>query len=862
MNITEKLAQEFGLRLTAVEQTIALIDEGNTIPFIARYRKEMTGGLSDVVLRDIDVRLKYLRGLEERKEEVKKLIDEQGKLTPELAEAIEKAEILQRVEDLYKPFKQKKNTRASKAKEKGLEPLADLIWAQEQESGDLLGDAVAYINEETEVETAEDALAGACDILAERISDDPDITEKIRTLTRQTGILVSEAVDPDEMTVYEMYYEYSEPVSKIPNHRVLALNRGEKEKKLKVKLKVDDEAVIEKILTEIIRNEKSISLPLLTDTASDAYKRLMAPSIEREIRGELTERAEKEAVKVFAKNTENLLMAPPVRDAKVLSIDPGYRTGCKVAALSETGKLLAYATIYPTEPKNDIEGAERIITKLIDKFNLNTIVIGNGTASRETERFIADYISKTGRDIRYTIVSEAGASVYSASKLASEEYPDLDVTTRGAMSIGRRLQDPLAELVKISPKHIGVGQYQHDISQSLLDEALTNVVEDCVNRVGVDLNTASPSLLSYISGINSGIARNIVSYRETNGVFTNRNQLLNVPKLGEKTFKQCAGFMRIRDGEEPLDSTAVHPESYQITEEMLSRLELEKGVISAGGAESIEDRIREKYAPVEEQQGQSALHQEETDAKAGESAGGTSGTSAAESGTEYSGKHEKDGRKTEQGGRSVKNTDRGNGSMSGSSAGGKHGGKMHPRQLPANGLAALAVLLEDDEFMGRNNKKKKPAPRDRGEEHRRKLEEQKRRQEEKRVRQAQLKQGIERMAEDLGIGAMTLTDIVAEIRKPARDPRESMPPVIFRQDVLSFEDLKPDMELTGTVRNVVDFGAFVDIGVKTDGLVHISQLSRNFVSHPMDVVSVGDIVKVRVLEVDQEKHKIALTMKF
>lgn len=792
MNIAEKLAQEFGIRLTAVEQTISLIDEGNTIPFIARYRKEVTGGLSDVVLRDLDERLNYLRGLEERKAEVIKLIEEQGKLTEELKSEIEKAEILQRVEDLYKPFKQKKSTRASKAREKGLEPLAESIWTQDRQSGDLLKDAEVYVDPDRGVNTPEEALAGACDILAERIADDPEITDMVRTFTRETGVLSSEAADPDERTVYDMYYEYAESISKIPNHRVLAVNRGEKEKKLKIKLKVDIEAVQQRILSAVVTDEHSISRPVLEDTAADAYKRLMAPSVERELRNELTERAEREAVKVFAKNTENLLMVPPVKGARVLSVDPGYRTGCKVAALSDTGKLLAYATIYPTEPKNDIPGSERIITKLIDKFSLNTIVIGNGTASRETEKFVADYIAKTGRDLKYTIVNEAGASVYSASKLASEEYPDLDVTTRGAMSIGRRLQDPLAELVKISPKHIGVGQYQHDINQNLLDSALTNVVEDCVNRVGVDLNTASPSLLSYISGINSGIAKNIVAYRDEHGAFKNRRQLLKVSKLGEKTYKQCAGFLRIRDGENPLDATAVHPESYDITEKMLATLGLDKDRITAGGAKEIEERIREKYpVPVK------------------------------------SGKKNGDRKQRVQNG-----------------AGSE---KKGVRPLPNNGFAALAVLLEDDEFTGKNKKKRKP--------------DKKERQEEQKRRQQELSLSIEKMAQDLGIGTMTLTDIVEEIRKPARDPRESMPPVVFRQDVLSFEDLKPDMELTGTVRNVVDFGAFVDIGVKTDGLVHISEISNRFIKHPMDAVSVGDTVKVRVLEVDHERHKIALTMK-
>ena len=798
MNITEKLAQEFAIGQKAVEDTVALIDEGNTIPFIARYRKEVTGGLSDVTLRDLDERLRYLRGLEERKAEVLKLIEEQGKLTEELREEIEKAEVLQRVEDLYKPFKQKKSTRATKAKERGLEPLAELIFAQEEESGSPAEKAEPFVDPEKEVDTAEAALAGACDIIAERIADDPELTEKVRSFTRETGVIVSEAADPEEKTVYDMYYDYSEPVAKILNHRVLAVNRGEKEKKLKIKLRVDADEIYGRISQDVITNENSIFLDLLKDTVVDAYKRLMAPSIEREIRNELTERAEKEAVRVFAKNTENLLMVPPVKGARVLSIDPGYRTGCKVAALSDTGKLLAYATIYPTEPKKDVAGAEKIITKLIDKFQLNTVVIGNGTASRETEKFVADYIAKTGRDIKYTIVSEAGASVYSASKLASEEYPDLDVTTRGAMSIGRRLQDPLAELVKISPKHIGVGQYQHDINQNLLDSALTNVVEDCVNRVGVDLNTASPSLLSYISGINSAIAKNIVAYREENGAFTDRKQLLKVSKLGEKTFRQCAGFMRIRDAENPLDSTAVHPESYEITEKMLATLGLDKEIIRSGGAKEIEEKIRERYP--------------------------------ADTG--------------ERRGQEKQTSHRGNAGNTGSTGNGGNGGNhKNGGARPTNGLAALAVLLEDEEF----NKKKKKSTKER--------------QAEQKRQQENLKKSIERMAEDLGIGSMTLADIVEEIEKPARDPRESMPPVVFRQDVLSFEDLKPDMELTGTVRNVVDFGAFVDIGVKTDGLVHISQISNRFIKHPMDAVSVGDTVKVRILEVDQERQKISLTMK-
>lgn len=773
MNITEKLAQEFGIRLAQVEQTVALIDEGNTIPFIARYRKEVTGGLTDVLLRDLDERLSYLRGLEERKAEVIKSIEEQGKLTEELKSEIEQAEILQRVEDLYKPFKQKKSTRATKARERGLGPLADMIWAQDATEGNIMSIAAGSIDPGKEVETAEAALAGACDIIAERISDDAEITEMVRNYSRDNGVLTSEAADPDEKTVYDMYYEYAEPVSKIPNHRVLAVNRGEKEKKLKVKIKVDPEKIHELIADKVITNGASIWTESLTATIEDAYKRLIAPSIERELRNELTERAEKDAVKVFAKNTEKLLMVPPVKGARVLAIDPGYRTGCKVAALADTGKLLAYATIYPTEPKNDIAGSEKIITKLIDRFKLNTVVIGNGTGSRETEKFIADYIAKTGRDLKYTIVSEAGASVYSASKLATEEYPDLDVTTRGAMSIGRRLQDPLAELVKISPKSIGVGQYQHDINQGLLDAALTNVVEDCVNKVGVDLNTASPSLLSYISGINSSIAKNIVKYREENGAFTDRKQLMKVSKLGEKTFKQCAGFMRISGGDDPLDATAVHPESYATTRVMLESLGITGDMIAAGGVSDIEDRICAKY-PVESKR-----------KKAPEK-------------------------------------------------------KKKEAELPSNGLAALAVLLDDEDFDPKKKKKesKKPEPKNQN-----------------------IKRSIEKMAEDLGMGVMTLTDIIDEIKKPARDPRESMPGVIFRSDVLSFDDLKAGMELEGTVRNVVDFGAFVDIGVKTDGLVHVSELSSRFIKHPMDAVSIGDNVKVRILDIDKERHKISLTMK-
>ena len=723
MDIIAKLAAEFHIRTAQVEQTVALIDEGNTIPFIARYRKEVTGGLSDVVLRDLDERLKYLRNLEERKEEVLRLIEEQGKLTEELKAEIEKAEVLQRVEDLYKPFKQKKATRASKAKEKGLEPLAMILYAQQLTDGAPEDAAAPFVDPEKEVHTPQEALAGACDIIAEMIADDPEITQDVRAKTLAIATLVTEAVDPEEKTVYEMYYDRAEALAKIPNHRVLAINRGEKEKKLKVKLSLETGKIHELIAASVIRNEKSIFYEMLQGTIADAYKRLMAPSIEREMRNLLTERAEAEAVKIFAKNTESLLMTPPVRGKKVIAIDPGYRTGCKVAVLDETGKLKAYTTVYPTEPKKDVAGTEATLKKIVEKFHTDIIVVGNGTASRETEEVVANFIKKNGYDIQYTIVNEAGASVYSASKLATEEYPDLDVTTRGAMSLGRRLQDPLAELVKIDPKSIGVGQYQHDINQKLLEGALTNVVEDCVNRVGVDLNTASPSLLSYIAGVNMGIAKNIVKYREENGKFTDRKQLMQVPKLGEKASNQCAGFLRITGGKNPLDATSVHPESYGAAQAMMEKLGVEADAIQHGGDKDMEKKIKKAY--------------------------------------------------------------------------------------PAKSLT----------------------------------------------------QSIAAMAGDLGVGALTLTDIIEEMKKPARDPREDAPPVVFRGDVKQFEDLKIDMEMTGTVRNVVDFGAFVDIGVKNDGLVHISQLSDKFIKHPMDVVSVGDTVKVKIISIDYDKHRVGLTMK-
>lgn len=721
MDIIVKLTEEFGVKKVQIEQAVKLIDEGNTVPFIARYRKDVTGGLNDEQLRAIDERLRYLRGLEERKQEVLRSIEEQGKLTDELKAEIEKAEILQRVEDLYKPFKQKKTTRAGKAKAKGLEPLALIIYMQQNKSGDVLKLAEPFVDPEKEVETAEEAIQGACDIIAEMIADNADLISEVRDRYYKHGLIETEAVDAEEKTVYDMYYGKHEAICKIPNHRVLAVNRGEKEGKLKVKVSIDADSILRLLEKEVIRQD-SIFKPLLIETIEDAYKRLIAPSVEREMRNLLTERAEAEAIKVFAGNTEKLLMVPPVRGKRIISIDPGFRTGCKVAVIDETGKLLAYTTIYPTEPKCDIAGTERTLKKIIDKYKIDVIVIGNGTASRETEEVVANFLKKNSYQIQYTIVNEGGASVYSASKLASEEYPDLDVTTRGAMSLGRRLQDPLAELVKIDPKHIGVGQYQHDMNQKNLSEALGAVVEDCVNRVGVDLNTASPSLLSYVAGISSSVAKNIVAYREENGKFTDRKQLLKVAKLGPKAYEQCAGFLRISDGKEVLDSTSVHPESYEVSRILMKKIGISENDIK-GGVQVIDDKIKSAYPA-----------------------------------------------KTE-------------------------------------------------------------------------------------------KESVRKMAEDIGIGEFTVKDIIAELRKPGRDPREDAPPVVFRNDVRSFEDLKEGMEMSGTVRNVVDFGAFVDIGVKNDGLVHVSQLSDKFVKNPMDVVSVGDTVKVRIIGIDKERGKVSLTMK-
>jgi uncharacterized protein len=711
LKIEDVLAKELGVKPSQVEAVIKLIDEGNTIPFIARYRKEATGGLDDAQLRELDARLTYLRTLEARKAEVLASIDEQGKLTEELRDAIEGATMMQRVEDLYKPFKKKRATRASKARAAGLEPLANMIMLQATTSGDPLAIAAEYVNAEGGYATAEAALAGAQDIVAEVIADDAENTDALRAFTNNTGAIGVEAVDADEKTVYEAYYDFSEPVSKIPNHRILAINRGETEGKLRVRVRVDQQQAIDLLGSRIARRG-GIFAQALDAAITDGYKRLMAPSLEREVRAALTERAETDAIAVFAKNTEALLSQRPVRGARIIALDPGYRTGCKVAVLDEFGKLLDYATVYPTPPRSDVAGTKRKLGELARRYNINTIVIGNGTASRETEEVVSAFINESDLDLRYTIVNEAGASVYSASKLASEEYPDLDVTTRGAMSLGRRLQDPLAELVKIPPQSIGVGQYQHDLNQVELGRALGGVVERVVNQVGVDLNTASASLLGYVSGITPTIAKNIVAYREEMGAFTDRRQLKKVPKLGPKAFLNCAGFLRISGGTNPLDATSVHPESYAVATALLERTGVEPSALARGGVADMARRV-------------------------------------------------------------------GN---------------------------------------------------------------------------------IGEVARELDCGVPTLRDIVSELEKPGRDPRDDAPEVVFSRSVTNFDDLKVDMELTGTVRNVVDFGAFVDIGVKQDGLVHISKMANRFVKHPSDIVSVGDTVTVWICGIDKDRGKISLTM--
>ena len=711
MDINKTLAQEFSLRQEQVDNTVNLIDEGATIPFIARYRKEVTGSLDDQILRELSDRLTYLRNLEKRKEEVRTAITEQVKMTPEIENAISAAVTLVEVEDIYRPFKPKRRTRASIAREKGLEPLAVIIMAQDN-STNPEDEAAAFVNEEKEVPDAAAAIQGAMDIIAEDISDDAELRKKLRSAANDKGTMVSKAADAEAESVYTNYYDYSEAVSSVANHRVLALDRGEKEGFLKVSIVLDETVATDIILAKYVKANNACG-ELVRAAAEDGYKRLIFPSIEREIRSEMTANAAEESIKVFASNLRQLLLQPPLKNSVILGLDPGYRTGCKVAVIDATGKVLDTNVVYCTPgPKTNIALSKKIIKELIEKHGVTTISIGNGTASRETEQFAAEVISEIPQKVSYIVVSEAGASVYSASKLAAEEFPDYDVSLRSAVSIARRLQDPLAELVKIEPKAIGVGQYQHDMPQARMSDALSGVVEDCVNSVGVDLNTASHSLLSYVAGINSAVAKNIVAYREENGRFTDRKELMKVPKLGKKAFEQCAGFLRVRDGKNPLDNTAVHPESYKAAEALISESGFTLADVAGGGI-------------------------------------------------------------------------------------------------------AVSDSLNMD--------------------------------------------GI---SEKLGIGVPTLTDIIGELKKPGRDLRDELPPPLLRSgDVMEIKDLKPGMELVGTVRNIIDFGAFVDIGVHEDGLVHISQLCSRYIKHPLEAVKVGEIVKVRVLEVDVKRNRIALTMR-
>lgn len=712
MELITTLAKEIGIKESQAAAAVQLIDEGNTIPFIARYRKEATGALNDEALRNLHERLQYLRNLEEKKNQAISSIAEQGKLTEGLKAQILSAETMVAVDDLYRPYRPKRRTRAMIAKEKGLEPLAGLIWQQELKRP-LEKEAEAYLDEEKEVLTVEDAIQGAKDILAERISDHAGHRAQIREMTQKRGFLVSEAKDPEAESVYEMYYGYEEALPKLVGHRILALNRGEADKMLSVKIEAPEEDILRHLCRKVIKKENPYASPALREAIADSYKRLIAPAIEREIRNALTEKAEDGAMKVFGKNLEQLLMQPPIANQTVLGWDPAFRTGCKLAVADSTGKILDTTVIYPTAPQNKVEESKRTLKKLIQKHHVTLISVGNGTASRESEMVIVDLLKELSGNVQYVIVNEAGASVYSASKLATEEFPEFDVGQRSAASIARRLQDPLAELVKIDPKSIGVGQYQHDMNQKKLGEALAGVVEDCVNKVGVDVNTASAPLLSYISGISKAVAKNIVAYREGHGRFSVRSQLLKVPKLGPKAYEQCAGFLRIRDGGNPLDATSVHPESYGAASQLLKTLGFSEGDLKGGGLTGLTKKIVDYGA----------------------------------------------------------------------------------------------------------------------------------------------------LAKELGIGELTLRDIAEELEKPSRDPREDMPKPILRSDVLEMKDLTPGMALKGTVRNVVDFGAFVDIGVHQDGLVHISQMSERYIKHPLEAVRVGDIVEVKVMSVDLKKQRIQLTMK-
>ena len=799
MDIIQKIKEELQVEKWQVEAAVKLIDEGNTIPFISRYRKEVTGSLNDEQLRNLDERLTYLRSLEDKKEQVLKSIEEQGKLTDELKEKILAAQTLVVVEDLYRPYRPKRKTRASIAKEKGLEPLAEYILRQEA-TEPVLNEAAKYVSEEKEVKTPEEALQGAQDIIAEMISDDADHRLYIRNITVEEGIVSSTAKDEKAQSVYEMYYNFEEPVKKIAGHRVLALNRGEAEKVLTVKVNAPEERILRYLEKKLITKENEYTTPVICAAVEDSYDRLIAPAIEREIRNDLTEKAEDGAINVFGKNLEQLLLQPPIAGKVVLGWDPAFRTGCKLAVVDATGKVLDTKVIFPTAPQNKVEESKAELKKLIKKYNVDLISVGNGTASRESEQVIVELLKELDRPVQYVIVNEAGASVYSASKLATEEFPNFDVGQRSAASIARRLQDPLAELVKIDPKSIGVGQYQHDMNQKKLSDALSGVVEDSVNKVGVDLNTASASLLEYVSGINKTIAKNIVDYRENNGRFVNRKQLLKVPKLGPKAYEQCAGFLRIPDGKNPLDATSVHPESYEAAEQLMEKLGL-----------TMED--------IKEAQKQAAAKK----------ASGRSSAAQADGQKNGNGTVNAPKKREEQKGKAVRvhNTNTAMGKALAAAMGGVT--FDNSAQTSAKQMAPVAKNAVNDakDMSGL----------------------------EKRIKNKKL------LAEELGIGEITLTDILKELEKPGRDPRDDMPKPILRSDVLDMKDLKPGMILKGTVRNVIDFGVFVDIGVHQDGLVHISQITDRYIKHPLEAVSVGDIVDVQVLTVDMAKKRIGLTMK-
>lgn len=798
MDILQKITEELSVQKWQVEAAVKLIDEGNTIPFISRYRKEVTGSLNDEQLRTLGERLTYLRGLEEKKEQVLSSIEEQGKLTDELKAKIIAAETMVAVEDLYRPYRPKRKTRASVAKEKGLDGLADIIRAQETTKS-LVEEATPYVSEEKGVKNIQEAIQGAMDIIAEEISDNADYRKYIREETWNQGFVTSVAKDEKAESVYEMYYNFEEPVNKILGHRVLALNRGEAEKFLTVKITAPEEQILRFLEKKTIVKDNPETSPVLVAVCKDSYDRLIAPAIERDIRNELTEKAEDSAIGVFGKNLEQLLMQPPIAGKTVLGWDPAFRTGCKLAIVDATGKVLDTKVIYPTAPQNKVEEAKAELKKLIKKYDVDLISVGNGTASRESEQVIVELIKELDKPVQYVIVNEAGASVYSASKLATEEFPQFDVGQRSAASIARRLQDPLAELVKIDPQSIGVGQYQHDMNQKKLGEALSGVVEDCVNKVGVDLNTASAPLLTYISGISKVIAKNIVDYREANGKFQSRDELLKVPKLGPKAYEQCAGFLRIHDGKNALDDTSVHPESYEAAEKLMDKLGLTM------------DDVREA---------QKKSAKAKADAKKAEAKGNSD---------RNKGKNPKK-EKTFV----VKNTSTAMGAALAAALNGANLVADSAQSASDNGAAkgksgnnagaGNGAGFAGGSLLNKVGDKKK-------------------------------------LAEELGVGEITLTDILSELEKPSRDPRESMPAPILRSDVMDMKDLKPGMILKGTVRNIVDFGAFVDIGVHQDGLVHISQITDRYIKHPLDAVSVGDIVDVQVIEVDVKKQRIGLTMK-